>query len=218
MLRGFSRITTTAPSRGGGRYICGRPYPGRVYTRGPLPPTVSLSIDIDGEEQRWVLASTASRWGIVLVVAAVKGGNGGCCRVSTCLASINQWEWHLGWGARQRWRRRRWRVLVDRETKWLLLPLPPFPGRIGGGRGRERGERRPGPRHFWWMVSMMDPPGRLPVCHLCRLCLSPRSPTIPSPPPRRLGIHIQVVKPPRRRGAKKPWRELSPCPLHVGKH
>lgn len=33
---------------------------------------------------------------IVLVVAAVKGGNGGCCRVSTCLASINQWEWHLG--------------------------------------------------------------------------------------------------------------------------
>lgn len=48
------------------------------------------------------------------------------------------------------------------------------------------------------MVSMMDP-GRLPVCHLRRLCLSPLTDY-----PRRLGIHIQVVKPPRHRGAKKP--------------
>lgn len=29
-------------------------------------------------------------------MAAVKGGNGGCCQVLTCLASINQWEWHFG--------------------------------------------------------------------------------------------------------------------------
>lgn len=33
---------------------------------------------------------------VLVVVKGDKGGNGGCCRVPTCLASINQWEWHFG--------------------------------------------------------------------------------------------------------------------------
>lgn len=155
------------------------------------------------------------RWkpGQLVLVAAVKGGNGGCCQVPTCFASINQWEWHFG------------EVLGKGDAEggdarargcqeWSDYYLD-------GLSTEENGEDEVGPGHFWWMVSMMVP-RRLPVCHFCRsvfLCLSAPNlscyrPTL-SP---RLGIHIQVVKPLRHRRAKKPWRELSSCPLYVGKY
>lgn len=136
----FPRVTesTTAPTRGGGAAvdISGCPCPGRVYTR---PPTVS--IDIDGATRNsdgcWRIHRLVVRGTRIVLVAAVKGGNGGCCRVSTCLASINQWEWHLGEAVGK----------GDGEEgdAWIERPSDcSTPGRIGGrrrGRGSENGSK-----------------------------------------------------------------------------
>lgn len=68
----------------------------------------STSIGVDGvTSERWQAlasslspssssSSTTTSLVVLVVVNGDKGGNGGCCRVPTCLASINQWEWHFG--------------------------------------------------------------------------------------------------------------------------
>lgn len=124
------------PGGGGAVDISGCPCPGRVYTR---PPTVS--IDIDGATRNsdgcWRVHRLVVRGTRIVLVAAVKGGNGGCCRVSTCLASINQWEWHLGEAVGK----------GDGEEgdAWIERPSDcSSPGRIGGrrrGRGSENGSK-----------------------------------------------------------------------------
>lgn len=129
MILARYRINNCTLPRGRSIYLAVR-VRGRVYTR---PPTVSLLTLMGRLGTGMGVGEYQSLGGtrIVLVVAAVKGGNGGCCRVSTCLASINQWEWHpgevLGKGDGEEGDACSW---IERRSD--CYPLSPWIGGMGG--------------------------------------------------------------------------------------
>jgi len=153
---------------------------------------------------------------VLVVVNGDKGGNGGCCRVPTCLASINQWEWHFGevlgggdggGGGLC--------ALRGCQQKWL--PSRGLKAREEAGERKEKRWRQGG--HFWWIVPT-NGASRLPGCSLSlslflsvslslSLSVSLSISSLLYLSLFLLVIHSQVVKPPRHGEAKKPWRELS---------